>query len=155
MNSFLSLFILWGAERARTGEGQRERERERERERGRERKSQANSMLPAQSPVWGLIPWTVRSWPELKSRVGRLTDWATQVPLIWVTFWESFIQLHAQKQFFNVSILRALLGKMKQVEVYLSQLDYWLKTFYSIMFFVPPKNYSLNLTYFNVLDKQI
>ena len=28
----------------------------------------------------GLDPMTLRSWPELKSRVGRLTDCATQVP---------------------------------------------------------------------------
>ena len=34
------------------------------------------------SPTWDLIPWTVRSWPEPKSRVGRLTDWATQAPLM-------------------------------------------------------------------------
>ena len=25
--------------------------------------------------MWGLISWTMRSVPELKSRVGRLTDW--------------------------------------------------------------------------------
>ena len=28
-----------------------------------------------------LISRTLRSWPERKSRVGRLTDWATQAPL--------------------------------------------------------------------------
>ena len=33
-----------------------------------------------QNPVWGSNSWTVRSWPEPRSRVGRLTDWATQVP---------------------------------------------------------------------------
>ena len=32
------------------------------------------------------ISWTMRSWPELKSRVGRLTDWATQAPLVFFYF---------------------------------------------------------------------
>ena len=48
------------------GEGQRERE------------SQAGSSLSAQSPVWGLISQTMRSWPELISRARHLTNWATQ-----------------------------------------------------------------------------
>ena len=30
--------------------------------------------------TWGSIPWTVRSWPEQKSRVGHSTDWVTQAP---------------------------------------------------------------------------
>ena len=70
---FIYLFIL------------RKRERERERvggtgrERGRE--SQAGSTQSAQSPTWGSIPWTGRSWPEQKSRAECLTDRATQVPL--------------------------------------------------------------------------
>ena len=58
-----------------------EREKEREHvsrggtERGRERESQAGSVrsaLSAQSPMWGLILRTSKSWPELKSRVGHL-----------------------------------------------------------------------------------
>jgi len=64
-------------------------ERERERERTRvhelgeaegegERESQADSTLSAEPDV-GLDLMTLRSWPELKSRVGRSTDWATQV----------------------------------------------------------------------------
>ena len=71
-------------------ERQREREREREREskqgrgteRGRERKNpkQAPHCLSAQSMMWGLNSRTVRSWPELKSRVGHLTNCANQVP---------------------------------------------------------------------------
>ena len=48
--------------------------------RGRERESQAGPMLSAQSPTWGSISWTTRSWPEPKSRIGCLTDWATQAP---------------------------------------------------------------------------
>ena len=47
---------------------------EREREKERERESQAGSALSAQGPMWGLIPQTVGSWPELKSRVRGLTD---------------------------------------------------------------------------------
>ena len=46
---FLSSFIL--REREHTWEGQSERERE----------SQAGSTVSAQSPMWGLIPQTVRS----------------------------------------------------------------------------------------------
>ena len=30
--------------------------------------------------LFGLNSQTVRSWPELKPRIGHLTDWATQVP---------------------------------------------------------------------------
>ena len=57
-------------DRGQAGEGQRERETE----------SQAGSVPSAQSPRWDLNPWTVTSWPELKPRVGCLTNWATQVP---------------------------------------------------------------------------
>ena len=60
-------------------ERERERESERwggaERKKGRE-KSQAGSMLSAQSS----ISQTMRSWPELKPRIGHLTNWAIQVP---------------------------------------------------------------------------
>ena len=54
----------------RAGEGQRDRERE------GERKSQAGSALTAQ----GSISWPASSWPEPKSRVRHVTDWATQAP---------------------------------------------------------------------------
>ena len=72
---FLSLFIYfergweWMGER-----GGAEKERERE--------SQAGFVLSAQSLLQGSIPWTLRSWPEPKSRIGHLTDWATQAPLL-------------------------------------------------------------------------
>ena len=66
---FLSLFIL--RRRESTGERQREGERE----------SQAVSVLTAWSPTQGSNPWTMRSWPEPKPRVGPLTNWATQEPL--------------------------------------------------------------------------
>ena len=66
---------------------ERERERERERtwagvgaEREGRRESQEGSTLSAQSPTWGQNPRTVRSWPELKPRVGHSTDWATWAP---------------------------------------------------------------------------
>ena len=65
-------FIYFERERPcmseQVGEGQRERERE----------SQAGSVLSVQSLTWGLIPQTMRSRPELKSRVRCLTNWATQ-----------------------------------------------------------------------------
>ena len=47
-------------------------------ERKGEKESQAGSTVPAQSLTQGSIPQTVRSWPEPKSRVRHLTDWATQ-----------------------------------------------------------------------------
>ena len=60
------------------------REKEREsahrggrRDRGREGESQAHSMLIAEPDMW-LDPRTLRSEPELKSRVGRLTNWVPQ-----------------------------------------------------------------------------
>ena len=31
---------------------------------------------------WGLNPQTGRSWPETKSKVGRLTNWAIHVPSV-------------------------------------------------------------------------
>ena len=58
-------------------------ERQREPGRSRERgvtESQAGSTLSAQSPMSGSIPWSGRWWPELKPRVQRLTNWATQAP---------------------------------------------------------------------------
>ena len=58
------------------------------REREEVRESQAGYALSAQSPMWGSIPQTVRSWPEPKSKVGCLTDWATQAPLSFYLFWE-------------------------------------------------------------------
>ena len=63
--NFLSLFIL----------------RECKQGRGRKRKSQAGSILSVQSLMWGSSSLTRRSWPELKSRIGCLTDWAPGAPL--------------------------------------------------------------------------
>ena len=37
--------------------------------------------MRAQILMWGLNSQTMRSWPKPRSRVGRLTDGATQVPL--------------------------------------------------------------------------
>ena len=51
---------------------------ERERERERERTSES---ARRRSRAQGSIPWTMRSWPKLKSRVRRSTNWATQVSL--------------------------------------------------------------------------
>ena len=61
---FFSLFIL----------RERMSEQGRGRERGRERESQAASALSAQSLRWDSNSRTVRAWPELKSRVGRITN---------------------------------------------------------------------------------
>jgi len=51
------------------------REGERERETEGEREPQAGS-TPSADPNVGLDPMTPRSWPELRSRVGRLINWA-------------------------------------------------------------------------------
>ena len=56
------LFIL--RESTSWGGGEREGDKE----------SQAGSMLSVQSPMQGLIPQTVRSLPEMKSRIRCLTD---------------------------------------------------------------------------------
>ena len=45
-----------------------------------EREFQAYSMLSVE-PSMGLSHMTPRSWPEPKSRIRCLTDWATQAPL--------------------------------------------------------------------------
>ena len=64
----------------------RERERVhgqgRGRQRGRERENpkQVSFTLLVHNPTWGLNPWAVKSRRELKSRVGCLTDRATQHP---------------------------------------------------------------------------
>ena len=68
------MYLFWERERERSSGGGAERERE------RERNSQAGSALSAQSLTHGLNSQTVRSWPEPKARVRRLTNWATQVP---------------------------------------------------------------------------
>ena len=49
-------------------------------EREGEREFQAGSRLSAQSPTLGLSPQTMRSWPEQKSRVRHLINWAMQMP---------------------------------------------------------------------------
>ena len=61
---------------------EREREREREAEREGERESQAGSTVSSE-PDTGLHPMIMRSWPELKSRVRCLTDWATQAFILY------------------------------------------------------------------------
>ena len=42
----------------------------------------------SQSLMRGSNSWAMRSWPELKLRVGCLTNWATQVPqwFVWLLF---------------------------------------------------------------------
>ena len=37
--------------------------------------------MPSVEPEAGLDRTSMRSWPELKSKVGRSTEWTTQVPL--------------------------------------------------------------------------
>ena len=85
--SFLSyifnfyLFFFFERERQQAREGQREKERE----------SQAGSILSVQSPVRGLNSWTVRSRPEPKPTVRRLTDRATPAPLSFLPYYIKFL----------------------------------------------------------------
>ena len=67
-NFFEDLFI-WERE---WGGGQMEKEWE---------NPQVHPLLSV-DPEAGLNPRTLRSWPELKSRVSHLTNWATQVSLL-------------------------------------------------------------------------
>ena len=58
----------------------REREREREQVSSREKEAERIPRISAEPDVGlDLLNQIVRSWPELKPRVGRLTDWATKV----------------------------------------------------------------------------
>ena len=59
----------------------RERESRGGTEREGDKESQSGSALPMQSPMWGSNSQSLRSWPEPKSRVRWLTDWATKVAL--------------------------------------------------------------------------
>ena len=52
---------------------------EKQRERDRENPKQVPRAVSA-DPTRGSILQTSRSWPELKSRVGRQTHWASQAP---------------------------------------------------------------------------
>ena len=62
---------------------EKEWEWEHTQEQGKGRGKQADSPLSMGSHA-KLDPRTLRSWPELKSRVRHLTDWATQEPLKWL-----------------------------------------------------------------------
>ena len=72
---FFNLFYF-----ERETDRQTDRQQGRGRERRKERESQAGSTLSAQSPMQGSNSWTMKSWPKPKSRVGCLTNWATQAP---------------------------------------------------------------------------
>ena len=67
---FQVYLFIFEREFTQAGEGQRERERE----------SQAGSALSAWSPTRGSNSRTVKPRHELKTRVWRSTNWATQVP---------------------------------------------------------------------------
>ena len=76
---FLCLFIYFEREKEREYKQGRKRGREREKEREREREweSQAGFTLSEKSLCGAQ---SHEPWPEPKSRVKRLTDWATQGP---------------------------------------------------------------------------
>ena len=60
----------------------RERAHEQERSRKRRRERIPSRLCTVSTePDVGLNHMTARSWPEPKSRVGHLPEWATQVPL--------------------------------------------------------------------------
>ena len=71
---FFNVYLFWETEReGESGEGA-------ERERGKERISGRLCALSVQISTQGLISQMMRSWPELISRVGHLTNWATRSP---------------------------------------------------------------------------
>ena len=72
LSFFLSFFLFREREKAREQVVKKQREGETE--------SQAGSPLSAQSLTQGSNSQTVRSYPKLTSKVGCLTDGATQVP---------------------------------------------------------------------------
>ena len=72
LNKFLYLFWERERERERAGEVQRERERKNPKQTP---SCQHGAQLGAQTHE------AVRSWPEPKPRVGRLTNWAAQASL--------------------------------------------------------------------------
>ena len=77
------IYLFWERDRVRVCVGGRLRWAEGERE------SQA-SFAPSAEPDAGLdlTNWTVRSWPELRTSVRSLTDWATTAPR-----WSVFMQV--------------------------------------------------------------
>ena len=79
--SLMFIYLFWEREPVIVwaGEGQKDRERE----------SQEGSTLSAQSPKQGSNSQTMRQWPQPKSRVRHLTNWATHVPLF-ISSWPHF-----------------------------------------------------------------
>ena len=88
--SFLKfILVTFVRERKRVGEGQREREREN----------------PKQAPFCLYRPYlsrTLRSWPEPKSRLRGLTDWAPRRPCLFFPICYQLFLLHV----FQTSIIR-------------------------------------------------
>ena len=137
--------------------GERDRKWEWERKGGVQRARERENPRQTLPRAWGLMqgpmgdymglqaeldPMTLRSWPELESRVGHLMDWATQVPLhricvfknklhrkFWCTAWfgiaslvserlkASFLYLYIPIFFFYIPILFIYLASM-----------YWIST---------------------------
>ena len=93
----------------------RETEREKEVEGQRERKSQAGFTLSVQSPTRGSNPWTVRSWPEPKSRVRHLTDWATQAPQLGLLL--KYLIKVLSGNFFWVAVIKRFISDLKLLKV--------------------------------------
>ena len=73
--SFFNIYLFWERERETEREPVEEGQRERERERIPSRFHAVNAGL-----MQGSISRTMRSWPERRSRVGCLIDWASRVP---------------------------------------------------------------------------
>ena len=71
---FFFFFFFWERERESTWVAERGK-----RGGGRGDRIPTGSMLDGE-PYAKPDPTTLRSWPELKSRVRRLTNWATQTP---------------------------------------------------------------------------
>ena len=123
--------------RLQVGKGQREVETE----------SQAGSALSAQSLTWGSNSWTMRSWPDLRSRVGHLTDWATQaLPTSSLSILQSMYIWALSILWLLAIVLLSTLGRTCPFETaYLYPLDKYLEVqllghreFYFLFFDEPP-----------------
>ena len=113
---FKICLFIWERVRARA------HARESEEEGQRERESQADSMLSVK-PSAGLNLMTLRSQPELKPRLGRLTDWTVQVPPV-LFFKKIFASLMGKKLVNVGSDYRRVI--MSWTWAYLAEVKSWV-----------------------------
>ena len=113
-----------------------------------QRESQVGSMLSALSPRQDLISGTRRSWPEQRSRVRCLTDWATQVsqgPVISVISTLKVESL-AERVFILLSLNSFYDLKCWHHSINLSWLYPWMTSLHSLM----PQLHDFRVIFLNI-----